>query len=161
MYHAEIATTIPIEEREDYNDDNPVYLLGVFLGQTLGNLRENFINDNLIFVDSNQNILEDSNVVATGYQIIVLNEDGDVIDRVHIVLKGDTNGDGRLNAQDTAIAANYINKSNMNLIAARLLASDVNGDGRINAQDTAAIASHLNKSKLIYDGSTTSTMRKD
>src|SRR5690554_2237491 len=161
LYHAEIATTIPILEREVYDDDNPVYLLGVFLGQTIGNLRENFINEALIFVDSQQNILDDNQVVATGYQILVVDDDDQVIDRVHIVLKGDTNGDGRINAQDTAAVTNYINKSNMNLIAARLIAADINSDGRINAQDTAAVTNHINRSKPIYDETITSTMRKD
>jgi len=161
LYHAEIATTIPILEREVYDDDNPVYLLGVFLGQTIGNLRENFINEALIFVDSQQNILDDNQVVATGYQILVVDDDDQVIDRVHIVLKGDTNGDGRINAQDTAAVTNYINKSNMNLIAARLIAADMNSDGRINAQDAAAVRNHINRSKPIYDETITSTMRMD
>ncbi|HHT99572.1 MAG TPA: hypothetical protein GXZ79_05770, partial [Acholeplasma sp.] len=158
MYYADIATTIPIEEREAYNDDNPVYLLGVFLGQTLENLRENFINNDLIFVDTNQNLLDDTLTVATGYQILVVDDDGNVIDRVHIVLKGDTNGDGRITVVDFNNLSNHLNNSNQ-LIASRVLASDINGDGRITVVDFNNLSNHLNNSQLIHDPNITSTLR--
>ena len=96
LFHAEIDSMVPIYEREAYDDANPIYLTGAFLGQTLGNIRENFINPNIEFVDFDGNPLTDDNIVATGYQIIIRHSDDETIirDRVHIVLKGDTNGDG-------------------------------------------------------------------
>src|SRR5690554_541450 len=158
MYYAEITTTIPILEREIYDDDHPVFLLGLFLGQTLENLRENFINNNLVFVDSNQNILEDTQVVATGYQILVYDSDNNVIDRVHIVLKGDTNGDGRITAVDFNSISNHLNQSSL-LIASKVLAIDLNNDGRITAVDFNILSNQLNQSSLIHDPNTTSTLR--
>jgi hypothetical protein len=158
LYHAELSVTEPIHEREEYNDDHPVYLLGVFLGQTISNLRENFINNDLIFVDAIGKELKESDVVATGYQVIAKNSNGEIIDRVHIVLKGDTNGDGRITVADTNIIKNHISKKN-ELIAARIIAADINGDGRITVADTNMIMNHISNKTPLWDKDMTSTLR--
>ncbi len=158
LYHAELSVTEPIHEREEYNDDHPVYLLGVFLGQTISNLRENFINNDLIFVDAEGKELNESDVVATGYQVIAKNSNGEIIDRIHIVLKGDTNGDGRITVADTNIIKNHISKKN-ELIAARIIAADINGDGRITVADTNMIMNHISNKTPLWDKDMTSTLR--
>ncbi|CCV64247.1 conserved hypothetical protein (predicted large exoproteins involved in heme utilization or adhesion) [Alteracholeplasma palmae J233] len=154
MYHADIATTKLIEERVKYDDADPVYLIGkgIYLNQTLGELRTKFINDNLVFLDSNNKELSDDKVVATGYQIVVRSDDNpnQVLDRVHIVLYGDTNGDGDITFADRNIMSNYINKSNTNIYASRLLAADVNRDGDITFADRNIISNHINKSNPIW-----------
>ncbi|NLK12602.1 MAG: hypothetical protein GX312_03325, partial [Candidatus Phytoplasma sp.] len=152
LYYADITSTIPIEEREKYDEENPVYLLGwgVKLGQTIQELRTMFTNDDLIFIDSNEKPIDDNQVVATSYQIILKGEDGLIKDRVHIVLYGDTNGDGRINYLDSDIISNYVNKSNTYIKATNLLAFDVNFDGKINYLDSDIIANHINKSKLFW-----------
>ncbi|MDD4070044.1 MAG: dockerin type I repeat-containing protein, partial [Candidatus Izemoplasmatales bacterium] len=163
LFHAEIATTIPIYEREVYDDQNPVYLLGVFLGQTIGNLKENFVNENIIFVDKDGNILTDDQVVATGYQIIIRDEEDETVikDRVHIVLKGDVSGDGIINAVDTNGFRNHISNK-VNLVeAAIILAADMNEDGIINAIDTNIIRNHINQTNPYWDPSQETTLEGD
>jgi hypothetical protein len=159
LFYADIETTIPIFEREAYDEENPVYLMGVFLGQTIGNLRENFINDNLVFVDKDGNELLDDQIVATGYQIIIRDEEDETMvkDRIHIVLKGDTSGDGRITAVDTNMFKNHINGSGQ-LVASKVLAGDLNDDGRITAVDLNIIKKHINGSLFIYDPSIETTL---
>ncbi|MFA7076398.1 MAG: dockerin type I repeat-containing protein, partial [Candidatus Izemoplasmatales bacterium] len=160
LFHADIATTIPIYEREVYDDLNPVYLLGVFLGQTIGNLRENFVNENILFVDKDGNILTDDQVVATGYQIIIKDEEDETMikDRVHIVLKGDTNGDGRLTGTDTVMFENHVSLKVEMIEASKILAADMNNDGRITGTDTTVITNHILGKILYWDPEITTTL---
>ncbi|QWB99410.1 InlB B-repeat-containing protein [Mycoplasmatota bacterium] len=159
LFYADVETTIPIFERVEYNEENPVYLMGVFLNQTIGNLKENFINDNLVFIDKDGNELPDDEVVATGYQIIIRDEEDETMvkDRIHIVLKGDTSGDGRITAVDTNMFKNHINGSGQ-MFASKVLAGDLNDDGRITAVDLNIIKKHINGSLLIYDPSVDTTL---
>ncbi|MFA7106956.1 MAG: InlB B-repeat-containing protein, partial [Candidatus Izemoplasmatales bacterium] len=161
LFHAEIATTIPIYEREVYDDQNPVYLLGVFLGQTIGNLKENFVNENIIFVDKDGNILTDDQVVATGYQIIIRDEEDETVikDRVHIVLKGDVSGDGKISILDEIQIKNHILKTD-ELEAAKLLAALINDDDLVTVTDNISINNHLLGQKKIHDENIESTMEE-
>jgi len=160
LYHADITTTIPIYEREAYDDDNPVYLLGVFLGQTLGNLRENFINDNLVFTDKDGNILDDEQVVATGYQIIITDEEDETMikDRVNIVLKGDADGDGRITVADINAIDNMISGRLEILEVAKLLSVDLDNDGRITVADANILDNHISGRSPIHDSNKNSTI---
>ena len=149
MFYAEITSIIPIVEREEYMDSKPVYLMGVFLGQTLGNLRENFINDNLVFLDSKGNVITDDKVVSTGHQIVIYDEtDGSVRDRVIIVLKGDTNGDGSIDIMDLNTITMHI-KETTPLEAEFLIALDI---------DLNKIVLHIKEVEFIHDKNQTGTM---
>ena len=50
MFHAEITSILPIEERTGYDEANPIYLMGVKLNQTWGELKEQFINKKSILL---------------------------------------------------------------------------------------------------------------
>jgi len=160
FFYADVETTIPIFERVEYNEENPVYLMGVFLEQTIGNLKTNFINDNLVVIDKDGNELTDEDVVATGYQIIIRDEDNETMvkDRVHIVLKGDTNGDGRLTGTDTSMFKNHISTTKEFIEISKVLASDMNDDGRITGTDIAIIKNHINGTGLYYDPNKQTTL---
>ena len=82
--------------------------------------------------------------------MIAKNSNGEIIDRIHIVLKGDTNGDGRITVADTNIIKNHISKKN-ELIAARIIAADINGDGRITVADTNMIMNHISNKTPLWD----------
>ena len=161
LYHADIHTTVPIYEREAYDDENPVYLLGVFLGQTIGNIKENFINPNVEFIDVEGNPLSEDQVVATGYQMVIRDaEDNTIIrDRVHIVLKGDTNGDSLINIYDILFITNHISNDTL-LQGSALLAGLVDETDGVNIYDFLAITNHITGQELIHDPNQTSTMRE-
>ena len=128
----------------------------MFLGQTIENLRENFVNDDLIFVNKDQEELEEEDIVATGYQILKKDKN-QVIDRVHIVLKGDINGDGRINALDYGYLMDHILKRS-ELKKSELLASELNGDDVVNALDYGILMDHILNRQLLYDPNINSTM---
>ena len=106
MFHAEVTSVIPIEERNYYDETNPIYLMGVFQNQTWANLKENFVNKELYFLDKDGKELTDQDIVASGRMIVIKDSNGNITDRVHVVLKGDTNGDGRLNIGDQTTIIN-------------------------------------------------------
>lgn len=160
MYYAEIVSTIPIEEREGYDEANPVYLLGVFLGQTIENLRENFVNDDLIFVNKDQEELVEEDIVATGYQILKKDENDHIVDRVYIVLKGDLNGDGIINVLDLNILANHIGKTSELITELQLLASNVKDDDEIiNVLDLNLLSNHIGNISSLWDENMDSTLK--
>ncbi|HEY8405244.1 MAG TPA: InlB B-repeat-containing protein, partial [Acholeplasma sp.] len=152
LYYADITTRIPIEEREKYNDENPVYLIGwgVYLNMTIGELKSRFVNENLIVTDEDGNELTDDEIVATSQQIIVKNTEGIIIDRVHIVLYGDANGDGKINAIDSVEALNFISGKSDTVSGAKILSVDLNEDGKLNAIDTTQLLNHISGKWSLY-----------
>lgn len=79
--------------------------------------------------------------IGTGDQLIVSDNAGVESMRYTIVIYGDVNGDGRVNAQDLLT----IQKNNIRiatLTGAHYTAADVNRDGRVNAQDLLVVQKH-------------------
>jgi hypothetical protein len=68
---------------------------------------------------------------------------------VKICPKGDTSGDGQVNAKDYKLILQHINKSN-SLIGYALDCANVNGDTNVNAKDMKLILQHINKSKPLF-----------
>ena len=68
---------------------------------------------------------------------------GNVIsDSVTFVVTGDTNGDGRINNRDAAVATRFlVDKEAPN--AAQMVALDVNGDGFVNNRDASMLSRYL------------------
>ncbi|MFA6662310.1 MAG: InlB B-repeat-containing protein, partial [Bacilli bacterium] len=157
MYYAEATVIEEIEVREDYSESTPVYLLGVLLNQTIGNLRNNFTNNDLIFLDSDNNELSDDDVVATGYQIVIYDDDNNIKDRVYIVLKGDINGDGKLNGLDYNGLLDHIT-SKKTVMKSELLATLINDDLLVNGLDYNMLLDHINMRVLIFDPTVTDTL---
>src|SRR5690606_14747443 len=142
-----------------YDDANPIYLLGVFLGQTHGNIRDNFINTNIEFIDVNGHALTDDQVVATGYQIVIRHSDDVNIirDRIHIVLKRDTDGNGSIDIFDILTLTNHVINDSL-LQAAGLLAGLVDSTNGVDIFDFLALTNHIIGDELIHDPTQTSTM---
>ncbi|WP_208454243.1 dockerin type I repeat-containing protein [Acholeplasma laidlawii] len=157
MFHAEVTSVIPIEERNYYDETNPIYLMGVFQNQTWANLKENFVNKELYFLDKNGKELTDQDIVASGRMIVIKDSNGNITDRVHVVLKGDINGDGRVNVMDQTTLINHLNRKQPILLS-NLLAADTTGDGKINVLDQTALINHLNSKTPFWDKNQTTTM---
>lgn len=87
-----------------------------------------------------------SGVVSTGQKIqITINGNTRAYT---VIVYGDTNGDGKISAQDFSRVKSYLLKTN-NLSGAYVLAADSNKDGKVSAQDFSKIKSHiLGTSKL-------------
>ena len=74
------------------------------------------------------------------------------VEEVLLVIKGDTDGDGKItNADVTALNAANLKKANASLSAAQEFACDIDGDGKItNADVTGLNAANLKKSTLSW-----------
>lgn len=72
---------------------------------------------------------------------------------VILVLKGDTNGDGKISTADsTKVKAVVLGKSSSDLDAKQSFAADANGDGKISTADSTKIkASILKKGTITWD----------
>lgn len=89
-------------------------------------------------------IIEDSNIAATGYLLKDINSNKEYT----IVVIGDINGDGEVRATDYIQVKNHINGSKrLNEIAT--VAGDVNGDGEVRATDYILIKNYIKGSSNI------------
>ena len=86
--------------------------------------------------------LASSAVLGTGDVIYVYKKDGTIAGRFTIVLYGDVDGDGRINAKDLLKLSKYL-KRQCGLAKANLRASDVNRDGIVSTADLAYLQKSL------------------
>ncbi|MBP1532723.1 MAG: leucine-rich repeat protein, partial [Ruminococcus sp.] len=90
----------------------------------------------LVNPDALQKLTDDEKAVAA------LNDDGDKI------VKGDANGDGKVDVTDIAMIAAHI-KGIKPLSENGFKAADVNGDGKVDVTDIALVASHIKGIKAL------------
>ena len=142
----------------DIVNDNIIYLKGLFLGQTAGNLKENFLNSNLKILNLDGEEIEDTDPVNTGY-VITTNQNPMYADRVTAIVAGDANGDGSINVIDHNIMVNMV-ISSPSIIKNELyrLALDLNGSGAITGTDSVLLKNHISGLIPIHDPEKTSTL---
>ncbi len=87
------------------------------------------------------------NHVTRTYEVVVSEED--VTQDVKIHLRGDINGDGKLNSIDVA-RANSNARGMSALTGYELSCSDVNGDGKANSIDVARMNAHVRGTTLLW-----------
>ena len=81
------------------------------------------------------------------YEITVKHEN--ITDALKIHLKGDVNGDGKVNVVDVA-KANAHAKKTVNIEDYELLCADINGDGKVNVVDVAKMNAHAKKTVFLW-----------
>lgn len=108
---------------------------------TVAELRDEFMNDELHFYGVNGNELLDADRVGTGAVIKLL--DGDkVLDEVTVIMTGDFNGDGSINSRDVSMLMQHtVDLREINQY--QEIALDVNGDGKVNNRDSAILSAYL------------------
>lgn len=91
-------------------------------------------------------MLKNTESVTTGCTIRLIDASGAVIDSLTVVVRGDVNGDGRIDGMDSvisrAIAGGMLGTGNAT--AAQMTAADVNLDGTVTSID----AEHLDLAGL-------------
>ncbi len=111
------------------------YLLGIELGSNVANLKANIEavggNSTVVITDANGNTVNEG-IMKTGYKVTINNQS--TKETLEVVIKGDTSGDGLVNALDLLqvqknILGTYI------LQGAYEIAGDTSGDVVINALD--------------------------
>ena len=124
-------------------------LTGFTLGSDVSSIIKNIKNKNTnaivkIMNSSNKEIT--TGLVSTGQRIIITNNS--ITETYNVIVKGDTNGDGKISAIDYSKVKLHILNTNK-LSDSYNIAADTNGDGKISAIDYSKIKSHiLNINKL-------------
>jgi len=88
-----------------------------------------------------------NNHVTREYELTV--GTGNVTLDVKIHLKGDINGDGRVNTTDVGRANAHAKKTNL-LSGYELSCADVSGDGKVNTTDVGRMNAHAKKTNLMW-----------
>ncbi|MDL2292829.1 dockerin type I domain-containing protein [Acholeplasma sp. OttesenSCG-928-E16] len=148
----------PIDRQDyKYDESKEVYLTGLALGDTLDLLLKQFdasLSDLRVYAKTGGALIEENQyetkTLATG-MIVQLVSGTEILDSITLVVRGDINGDGRVNVTDRNQINNYINKI-IQLTGASLLAADNNADRRVNVTDRNRINSYINKQIDLYDG---------
>lgn len=105
--------------------------------------RDKFNSENTykIFKKDGKTEMSKTDVIGTGYILKVYDKQGTVVDEQILVVKGDTNGDGKASATDSgAILAHRTGEKS--LTNEYLLAADINGDGSVDGRDSTLLIYH-------------------
>ena len=113
---------------------------GFDLGKlTVSNIYNLFENDRIyIRVYSAKNrMLKNTDSIATGCTVRLIDASGKTIDSLTVVIRGDINGDGKIDGTDSVIARAVAGGmlTSANVTSAQLKAADVNFDGGVTSID--------------------------
>ncbi|WP_210995066.1 dockerin type I repeat-containing protein [Acholeplasma hippikon] len=150
LVYADVTSIIPIIERT--NDENIVYFIGLKPNETLAEIKERIENPEFDFVDNKGNIITDLNqIVKTGISLIVRDQNypEEILDEVILVLKGDINGDGKINSIDYNSILNHIS-NRVPIEKASLIAALINADDKVNVTDLNVLLNYINGKTNIF-----------
>lgn len=80
--------------------------------------------------------------VGTGCRVLICNSKGSIVSDTAVVVKGDTNGDGKVSSADVLFMQRYIIKT-YSLTGAYFSAADINNDGKIASADVLYAQRHI------------------
>lgn len=138
---------LPVSNSGVIVDASAKYLLGINRGEnTIISINSKLQNSNLVYTNSEKSVVYENNntVVGTGCKIQLKDID-EVIDEVTLVIYGDVNGDGAVDAFD-AIAVDLTNNGAYDLKNEYAEAADTTGDGVITSADYAYLVAIVNGS---------------
>lgn len=131
---------IVVSENAPFFKENG-YMIGVSSQTTVAELLSMLENEDAVVCDKNGNLLGESELCTTG-GIVMLAYDGDVIDDVVIVISGDVDGSGTVDATDyIRIKSVFLGK--LSVRGEYFLAADVEEDGVLDATDFLRVKSYF------------------
>ena len=146
------------DEKDVHSIEDPAYLVNLALNDSIADILKQFKNTDVkVFKADGVTEIDAADFantkIATG-MIIRNYKDGVATDQLTIVLTGDVNGDGKVNAVDLAQVNAYLT-GKKTLDAAYKLAANINaktGDKKVNAVDMAQLNAYFTGKKDIFDG---------
>lgn len=115
---------------------------------TAANFQKNFsVSNGKVQITNSKGTVKSGNV-GTGDQVRVYDSANSWKNTYNVVIYGDVNGDGKVNALDTLVIQKHIVKISQ-LSGAYSTAADVNKDGRVQAVDTLMVQKHIVKIQSI------------
>ena len=107
-------------------------------GTTVGELLDLLIADNIAVYSNSGKELGRDDKLGTGATIVLTDDNGDIIDEVVVVIRGDVDGDGEVTSADALRALN--NSSGLMLFDdCYVLAADIDGNGHLSSADVMNI----------------------
>lgn len=106
---------------------------------TVETFKENLVSTDytVTVLNENREVVSDATILRTGY-VVSVDKNGENIENIEVIVKGDVNGDGEVDALDTGIVRQVINDTK-ELVGVYALAADVNSDGEIDSSDSLQI----------------------
>jgi len=131
-----------ITDMHDIDDD---YILTGRPETSWEDFKVEFLNEqNELFIFDNDGVNESTSEITRTGDMVKLIRDGVVLDTKYIIIKGDTNGDGKVKIADATRVVSHLMKTNV-AEGAYLRALDVNDDGNVKIADATRVVSHLMK----------------
>ena len=116
------------------------FKIGSDVSEIIKDIKNKYKNAVVKFYDSNNNEIE-KGLVATGQKITIIHNTPKTY---NIIIKGDTNGDGKVSAIDySKVKLDILNTNKLDGVYS--IAADTSGDGKISAIDYSKIKSHILK----------------
>lgn len=116
-------------------------LRNITVGSTVKDIKEQFKNENIAIFNSDNAVLDDTDLIGTGDTVRLINATN-TVDMLTVVIVGDMDGNGKINNRDVSMLMRYlVEKETPDDY--QLAATDVNGDGKVNNRDAAMIAQYL------------------
>ena len=106
----------------------------------------NFLDADLVLYDANGNPLGDAyaGYVGTGFTLAAVDGNGTVTDSMTVIIFGELNGDGEIDASDRMLLVRYLaDRTGFEGKLADPAAADANGDGQSNGLDRLILARDL------------------
>lgn len=139
---SDFASRLILKESSKLNRDDIGYIRRVALQTPVSDVKNEFINENIEFINIDENgnevVLNDTDLIGTG-TIARLMDGLAVSDEAKFVITGDVDGNGKCNLRDSTHIMKYLLETE-EFAPYQIGASDVNGDGFVNNKDAALIA---------------------
>ncbi len=119
------------------------YLTGVDFSTSYSSFMKKItVSDGTVALKNSSGKTITSGTVSTGMSLVVYDSSGNEVNTYTVVIKGDTNGDGKISSADPLLLQKYIVGSTT-LSGAYLEAADINGDGKANSLDVLYMQKHI------------------
>ena len=130
--------------------NNDKYLSGLTLGMDISGIKTKILNaksDAIVTLKNSSGTIKNSGTVVTGDKVsVVVGNEGK---EYQVIIYGDANGDGEINAIDYVKIRKYIMKTS-SLSGSYMEAADVNKDGLVDSLDYVKIRKYImNTSNIV------------
>lgn len=123
--------------------NNDKYIYGFDVGSDISIIKEKVMNANkkaVVTLKNSSGVTKNKGVVATGDVVTITS--GSETKKYEVVVRGDSNGDGEINALDFISIRKYMLKQ-VTLTGVKFNGADINNDGDINALDFILIRKYM------------------
>lgn len=133
-----------IKSYEIVRNSDEDYVIGIDPYTTVSTFINSFVNesDYLNVYDFNGNLVSDLNQYVGNGMVMKLEKNGEVLDTLRIIVRGDINGNGRVNWADSLSLDNYIVKL-AKFDKYQTLAADITKDGKVNGADQLSLDNYV------------------